>query len=95
MAMSWKEEMWQFLKAAQTPVGGIFVISTLILIGFVILVFKMNKDSPFAPYALPLVGLMVTVPAVMFMSVLGRLDAQAVAAIFGAIVAYLFAAKKE
>ncbi|OCP10216.1 MULTISPECIES: hypothetical protein [unclassified Ensifer] len=75
---------------AQTPTGGVFVLSAIILFGFLIIAPKVTADSPFAPYVLPLLGIMIVVPATMFLGVTKVIESDAVAAVIGAVVAYIF-----
>lgn len=78
---------------AQTPTGGVFVLSAIILIGFVLFAPKITAGSPFAPHTLPLLGVMIVVPATMFLGVAKIIESDAVAAVLGAIVAYIFTSR--
>lgn len=75
---------------AQTPTGGVFVLSAIILIGFLMLAPRITTDSPFSPHVLPLLGIMIVVPATMFLGVTKVIESDAVAAVIGAVVAYIF-----
>lgn len=95
MESSITSSLEKIITNAQTPTGGVFILSFLVLAGFVFIAIRLSKDSPLAPHALPLVGVMIIVPAAMFLGVTGTIDSNAVSAIIGAIVAYIFNKKTE
>jgi len=79
-----------FLNNAQTPTGGVFVISILILVAFISIVRGMSDSSAFKDHALIIVGTMVTVPAIMFLGVAKIMPGEAVSGLLGVIVGYFF-----
>lgn len=83
------------ISNAQTPTGGVFVLSAIMLIGFISFAPKITPGSPYAPYALPLLGVMVVVPATMFLGVAKIVQSDAVSAVLGAVVAYIFTSRAQ
>lgn len=80
----------EIVTNAQTPTGGVFVLSSLMILGFIIIATRLDKESPLWAYPLQFIGVLVVVPALMFLGVTKVIDSNAVSAAFGAIVAYFF-----
>ncbi|UXT43224.1 hypothetical protein FY137_18310 [Agrobacterium tumefaciens] len=80
---------------AQTQTGGVFVLSALLIVGFVVIARRIDNDSPFAPHILPFAGIMIVVPATMFLGITKVIDSNAVSAILASIVAYFFASRSN
>ncbi len=83
----------EILRGAQTQTGGVFVLSALLIIGFVLIARRIGPESPLAPHILPFAGIMIVVPATMFLGITKVIDSNAVSAILASIVAYFFASR--
>lgn len=85
-----KQDFW---TGSQTPIGGVFVLSVMLIAGFVVLARRIDKESPLAPHILPLAGVMIVIPATMFMGITKIIGSEVVAAILASIVTFFFATK--
>lgn len=87
------ETLETLLSNAQTATGGVFVLSALFIVGFIVIAMRIDKESPFAGHILPFAGIMIVIPATMFLGITKTIDSNAVSAILASIVAYFFAAR--
>ncbi len=89
--VNFTEAFSKAIEGGQTPTGGVFVISCLILIVGVPVIAKLKNDSPLAKSAVQVLAMMLLIPAAMFLGVTKTIDAQAVTSILGGIAGYVFA----
>ena len=69
---------------------GVFIVAlALIYTGYRFL-HSENKDSAFAKYSLQIFGLTFLVPIILMVTVILKLDGQAVSSLLGTIVGYIF-----
>lgn len=69
---------------------GVFIVAlALIYTGYRFLQAE-NKDSAFAKYSLQIFGLTFLVPIILMVTVILKLDGQAVSGLLGTIVGYIF-----
>ena len=69
---------------------GVFIVAlALIYTGYKFL-HSDNKDSTFAPYSLQIFGLTFLVPIILMVTIILKLDGQAVSGLLGTIVGYIF-----
>jgi hypothetical protein len=83
------------LSNSQTPTGGVFVISVIILLLGLNMLGKLRNDSPFAANAMQILTIILLIPASMFLGVTQTINAEAVTGILGGIAGYVFAKAGE
>ena len=84
------ETLAKLIENVQTPTGGVFVLSILVLGMGILFLARLAKDSPLAGSALQVLAIILLVPAAMFLGVTHIIDAQAVTAILGGVAGYAF-----
>ena len=72
-------------------VGGVSIL--MVFCGYVVLT-KMKADSPFAPYALQILGLTFILPIVLLAGIVLKLESQAVVGLLGTIIGYIFGSSR-
>ncbi len=66
------------------------VISFLLITAGVTAIRTLKHDSPLAPYVLQIMGLTFILPVVLLITLILKVDAQAVMGLLGTIVGYIF-----
>jgi len=85
------ETLAKLIENVQTPTGGVFVLSILVLGMGILFLARLAKDSPLAGSALQVLAIILLVPAAMFLGVTKTINAEAVTGILGGIAGYVFA----
>jgi hypothetical protein len=85
------ETLTTIINNVQTPTGGVFVLSFIVLAMGMPIFAKLGKDSPLAGNALQFLAIILLVPAAMFLGVTKAINAEAVTGILGGIAGYVFA----
>ena|ERR1043165_9761098 len=82
-----------FSKLADPTVAAGAISSLMVLCGYIMLS-KLKKDSPFAPYALQILGLTFILPVVLLSAILLKIESQAMVGLLGTIIGYIFGTSK-
>ena len=83
------------IESLRSPTTTALLVAALIVTGGVSVLRRVDKESPLAPYALQVAGLVVVIPALLVISLTLDVPTEATTGIFGTVVGYIFGAGRS
>jgi hypothetical protein len=82
--------MGNFINAISSEASLVASVCLLLIFSGLIALKNMKPESPLAPYILQILGLTFILPVVILITVIIKVEAQAVMGLLGTIVGYIF-----